>query len=216
MVIAYPGRQTGSADISIANEFDSVEVLFRRALVCQCGRQLDFLVGYRYARFSEDLSIDTSTTYTSELGRVPVGTVIAATDLFDTANEFNGAELGFAAKTHCCRWSMELLAKLALGCTSSRVTVNGSTTITEPGTTQPAARLVTHPGGVLALPTNSGTFQQSNFAVIPELGVTLGYDLTCRLRATVGYSFIYWSRVARPGDQIDTNVNTSQLPAGAP
>ena len=28
----------------------------------------------------------------------------------------------------------------------------------------------------------------------------------------VGYSFIYWSNVSRPGDQIDLNVSPSQFP----
>jgi len=44
------------------------------------------------------------------------------------------------------------------------------------------------------------------------LGATLGYQLTPRLRATFGYTFIYLSNVARPGDQIDTNVNSRLLP----
>ena len=39
----------------------------------------------------------------------------------------------------------------------------------------------------------------------------MAYDLNCHLRATVGYSLIYWSVVARPGDQIDLNVSKSQL-----
>ena len=30
--------------------------------------------------------------------------------------------------------------------------------------------------------------------------------------ATVGYSFIYWSRVVRPGDQIELDVNPDLLP----
>ena len=61
-----------------------------------------------------------------------------------------------------------------------------------------------------------GRYTQNDFAVIPELGVTLGYDITERLRATVGYSFIYWSRVARPGDQIDMAVNPSYIPNHGP
>jgi hypothetical protein len=39
----------------------------------------------------------------------------------------------------------------------------------------------------------------------------LGYDITCRLKATAGYSVVYWSNLMRPGDQISTDVNTSQL-----
>ena len=50
--------------------------------------------------------------------------------------------------------------------------------------------------------------------MIPELGATLAYDLTPRICATVGYSLFYWSKVARPGDQIDFNLNPSQFSGG--
>ena len=36
---------------------DSVEVLFRQVLLRRCGGQLDFLLGYRYGRFSDNLSV---------------------------------------------------------------------------------------------------------------------------------------------------------------
>ena len=51
--------------------------------------------------------------------------------------------------------------------------------------------------------------------MVPELGATLGYLLTAHLRATVGYTFMYVSRVARPGDQIDLDLNPSLLPPEA-
>jgi hypothetical protein len=49
---------------------------------------------------------------------------------------------------------------------------------------------------------------------MPELGIAVGYDITCRLRVTCGYTILYWSKVVRPGDQIDTQVNPSQFPPG--
>ena len=64
------------------------------------------------------------------------------------------------------------------------------------------------PAGFLALPTNSGSpYHRNDFAMVPELGATLGLDLTARLRLTAGYSLIYWSKVVRAGDQVDINVN---------
>jgi hypothetical protein len=213
-VIAYnnqPGEtrvQSGSIDIRDGSELDSVEVLLRQVLLQGCGRQLDFLFGYRYGRFTENLSIDSSTTFAGGF-LTPDGTTSQVSDLFATSNEFNGAEVGFAAKTHYCCFSMELLGKLAVGSTQSSVNINGSTVVTEPNQ-QP----VTYKGGMLALPTNSGSYQQNNFTVIPELGLTLGYDVTCRLKATLGYTMMYWSRIARPGDMVDTNLNPSQFPPG--
>ena len=208
-IFAYPNQQTGSLAAGTTNEFNSVEILYRQALLKQCGREMDILVGYRYARFAEDLAIDGTSTYISAVGDIPVNTTIQLSDRFAASNEFHGAELGFVAKTECNRWSLELLGKLAMGSTRSQVSINGSTVVTEPDQA-PA----TYPGGLLALPSNSGTFQRNSFAVIPEFGATLGYDLTCRLKLTVGYTFLYWSQLVRPGDQVDTNVNPSQTQGG--
>ena len=61
-----------------------------------------------------------------------------------------------------------------------------------------------------------GTHDSQQFSVMPEIGFTLGYDLTPRLKATAGYTLLYWSNVARPGDQIDLNVDSGQLPSGTP
>ena len=98
------------------------------------------------------------------------------------------------------------MTKLALGNTQSRVSINGSTVVTEPSQSP-----VTSPGGLLALPTNIGNYQRDSLTFIPELGATVGYDLTCRLKLTVGYTFLYWSQLMRPGDQIDTNVDQSKI-----
>jgi hypothetical protein len=48
--------------------------------------------------------------------------------------------------------------------------------------------------------------------MIPELGANVGYQLTQRLKLNVGYTFLYWSNLIRPGDQIDTTVNPNLLP----
>ena len=48
--------------------------------------------------------------------------------------------------------------------------------------------------------------------MVPELGINLGFDLTRQLRLVGGYSLIYWSAVARTGDQIDLNLTPPQFP----
>ena len=68
------------------------------------------------------------------------------------------------------------------------------------------------PGGLLALPgSNIGRFSKDRFAVVPEVGLNLGYQVTESVRAFVGYDFLYLSDVVRAGNQIDTRVNTNQL-----
>ena len=61
--------------------------------------------------------------------------------------------------------------------------------------------------------SNIEEFQRDDFAVVPEPGVTPGYQLTSSLRLLLGHSFIYWSLVARPGDQIVLDLNKDFLPS---
>ncbi len=102
---------------------------------------------------------------------------------------------------------MGFLLKVGLGDTTSRVSISGSTVATEP--TQAS---VTSPGGFLAQASNSNQYQRNQFTMLPELGINVGFDLTPRLRVVGGYSLIYWSAIARTGDQIDLNLSPSQFP----
>ena len=71
----------------------------------------------------------------------------------------------------------------------------------------------TVPGGLLVLSTNGGRRARDEFAVVPEIGINVGYQICYWLRAYVGYSFLYWSDVARPGDQFNRVVNPTIVPA---
>ncbi|WP_299009694.1 BBP7 family outer membrane beta-barrel protein, partial [uncultured Caulobacter sp.] len=74
----------------------------------------------------------------------------------------------------------------------------------------------TRSGGLLAQDSNIGNYERNELSVLPQLGVTLGYKLTERLKLTGGYTFVYWSNVVRPGDQIDPEVNPGNLPFANP
>ena len=97
-----------------------------------------------------------------------------------------------------------------MGGTEETINVGGSTTIADPTTGVSTFRT-----GLLAQQTNSGRFTKDCFTVVPEVGINVGYQITDWLRAYAGYNFLYWSSVARPGDQIDRVVNPTQI-AGSP
>ena len=118
------------------------------------------------------------------------------------SNEFFGGEIGFLVDWQKRRWSLEMLSKLAIGSTRQHVNIHGQTLRDDQ---------LFDGIGLLAQPSNSGTFDRDEFSVIPQLGLNAGYLLTERLRFTVGYTLLYWSRVARPGDQIDLRVNPDWL-----
>ncbi|MFV2068419.1 MAG: BBP7 family outer membrane beta-barrel protein [Pirellulales bacterium] len=172
-----------------------------RHLFGQGTRRLDFLFGFRSSRLRENLGVSENL---QTLDSLP--TTFNVSDQFSTTNEFTGLEIGYLWGWQNRRWSVDLLSRLALGNTNQQVDIRGST-VRDLG-----AGPETGAGGLLALPSNIGSYTRDELSVMPELGATLGFALTRRLRLTVGYTFIYWSRVARPGDQIDLEVNPGLLP----
>jgi hypothetical protein len=202
--VAYPGLVAGSFFATTKSNLLGTDVYFRQALCCDCCRRLDLLAGYRYLRLSEGLQIsetETGTNPTSPLFGIP----IVLSDGFNTRNNFNGGEIGLIGECMRNDWFVRLIAKVALGATDHNVNINGSTTI---------FNMPLGPGGFLAVPSNSGSHHSSAFSVVPEVGIDFGYAITPHMRVFTGYSFLYWTRVARPGDQIDLAVNTTQPPLG--
>ncbi len=212
-VFAFPNAATGSIDITADSRLQGGGLWLRKALVATndnrvggydyAGTRVDFLVGYRFMQLDESLLIN-------EAYQTAGPTQISLYDSFSAENTFHGVNLGLAAEVRRWAFSLELLMQVALGHSSADVAIDGATTTTAGGAT------VVSDGGLLALTTNSGTYSQKELAAVPELGITVGCNITERLRATAGYSFIYWSRVARPSDQIDRNLNPTYFPNNGP
>lgn len=209
LLVAHPEFLAGSVAIDATSELQAAEVLLRKAIFERCCYRLDFLVGYRYGWLADGLSVRQFSRWTEAQGIIPADTTKDIVDLFDTSNQFHGGQLGFAYEERIGRWTLELLAKLAMGNTRSKVRIEGTTVSAVPGSGSGGFL-----GGLLAQETNIGTYESDSFSLIPEVGVTVGWNITCRLRATFGYTFVYWSRVSRAGDQIDRDL--SQLPPEPP
>ena len=209
-LIAFPNLVEGQIDVTGKTTIRGVEVLMRSGLNQGCSSRIDVLAGWRFNQLDDELFVaDTKTVLDAGFG-LAVGTVLDEFDRFETENTFNGAELGVVFTKHHCRWSFEALLKLALGNNRSHVTIDGQTIVTVP-VPGGAPDVAVTPAGLLAQETNVGVYQRDVLAMMPELGVTVGYCLTPRLRATFGYSFLYFSNVVRPGEAIDTELNLSQL-----
>ena len=98
-----------------------------------------------------------------------------------------------------------MLGKAAIGATQIGTGIGGSTTTTEivPIDGVDVEAVTGSVGnGVLAQPTNAGN-TKAYFAGIGELGITADYALFSQFRVNVGYSLIYWTTVARVGDQVN-------------
>ena len=209
IVVAHPTLLDGSVTASAKTDFQGAEILLRHALFQSDDYRVDALGGCRFNRLTDDLLVSATSVWKVDQGLIQQGTTRTLVDSFHTENDFYGGQFGTVVQWEYDRWSVELLSKIALGNTRSTVLIDGTTTTTLPG--GPSA---TTPGGVLAQPTNMGQYRENQFCVIPELGVTLGYEVLDDVRLTFGYTFLFWSAVARPGDQIDRNVNPTQFPPG--
>ncbi len=204
-LIDYPGIVDGSIRLLAETKFSGAEALFRHTLNCAPSRRIELVGGYRFTQLADNLRMTELLSSQDPVSGYDAGTRVFRWDQFDTENEFHGGELGLIAQWWRQRVSLQVQGKIALGETWSNATAQGLT----------IADGVVYRGGVLALPTNMGTYGDSQFSAVGELGVSLGFSITCLLRATVGYNFLYWSDVARVADQIDPRVNPSQFPPGS-
>jgi hypothetical protein len=208
------GLARGSKVASLPSRFLGGDVNLSKMLCCDCCYRVDLLGGFRFLELDEAVEIDEFIQVNS--GTLPppfqqfqqfAGDTIQVTDCFATRNQFYGGQVGLDAAYACGRWQLDVKGKLALGVTHEIIDISGSQTLTTP-----TGQVSHFTGGLLALPSNIGHFDHDEFAVVPEININIGYRLSKCLVAYVGYDFLYWSRVARPGDQIDRVVDTTQIP----
>ena len=105
----------------------------------------------------------------------------------------------------------ELTAKVAFGQTYEVMRNDGATNFYASTPNGPVSRAFAG-SGIYVQPSNAGRTANGVFAVLPEGTVKFGIRLGDTGRLYFGYSFLYLSDVARPGDQIDRTLNPAQLP----
>jgi len=219
LVITFPGLVSGLVTTSATNEFYGADVNFRKNCDCSTNHRIDFLAGYRYARLKDTLQITDNITgipfggatipFGTQLISVPFGSSIFHSERFETRNDFNGGQVGFAGEWRSGRWFLGGRTLIAAGNVHKEAVITGSTLSAIPGVGAGQTN-----SGVLVQPTNYGSYRKNDFAYMPEGSVTVGVHVTDGFRIFAGYTFIYWSNVWRAGDQIDLTINTSQVGTG--
>lgn len=204
-LLAFPNVATGHFSVSACTELLGADAALRKRLWSSCDRayRIDGLIGYRFLRLRDSLVANEFLTSIDQSANAPpIGTSFDILDRFQTTNYFHGGDLGLQWQASRGKFSVDVLTKVALGCTERITNIQGSTTISVPGQAP-----MDFNAGILALDTNSGQFSSRAFSVVPEVRINLGYQLSNRLRAFVGYNFLYWNNVSRAGDQVDLRIN---------
>jgi hypothetical protein len=213
-VDSLPGSLAGGVVVNNTSQFFGYDLNGLFKIIQTDHFRFDGIVGFRYLNLTESLELDdqlaplTSGALTFLGQPVDTSSTMVDFDRFETTNNFYGGQLGTRMEWTWGRWSLDLTSKLALGTTQEKAIVSGGTTVypaSGPGTSAT--------GGILATTANIGEYYQSPFAVVPELDLNLAYAITPHLSARIGYSFIYWSNVLRPGDQVNRVVSPNLIPS---
>ena len=211
--IAFPtGRgYSGTVDVRITTRLQGFEVTAGTDFGSFCGVHFVGLAGYRNLSLQENLTFSTTSTNTNPLAL----DVFRTTDNFHTANDFHGGQIGLRSDYCVGPVTLTSTGKVALGHMRQQTRIDGSLVTNDfNGLGVPQ----TFNSGYLATDTNSGTFGRDRIAIVPEFQFAAGWQPISWLRLSLGYQVLYINEVARPGDQIDRVINTSQVPAilGAP
>jgi len=218
-LVSFPDVISGTVRVEGSDYFQSCGGWFRCNLCCSqsccqscckscckscccAGCRVDLIGGYRHYRLNDRLQISEDLTVTEP---ATAGSTFDLFDRFSAVNEFHGGEIGLKAKIYRGRWSLGILAKMALGNNHQVVDIDGQTVIVTRLAGPPPIILppVSGPAGLLTAETNIERYTRDQFTVIPQLGLELGYKLSCCCRLYVGYNLLYWAHVQRAADQID-------------
>lgn len=221
-LVAFPNVVSGTVGVQATSELEGAGLHIRYLRCCDegcsswlfCGcaehycSRTEAMFGWRHLDLTESVQIteELVSTDTANPGSFDI------LDRFDTRNQFDGVDVGWMYRRTRGFWTFDSLLRLAIGNTRQTVTINGQTTINDPSNTPVVQTL---PGGLLTQTSNIGTYKQDEFTVVPEFNANVGYQLTDHFRATLGYTFIYWSNVVRPGEHISRDLNPNLLPPPA-
>ena len=213
-LLAYPQLADGAVELRTATALRGASLHLVRFLGCRdfpqettcgpgCGyySRVDLLLGFQFMQLEEQLSMVSQTLPLASLERR------AVTDRFQTDNDFQGGEIGFHWQAQRHVWTFDLLGRVAVGNVHQLVDIAGQTVVTDASGTETLAD-----GGMFAQRTNSGQHERDALGLIPQAQATVGVFLTPHLRATLGYSLIYWNNVVRPTEHIDSDLNPLLLP----
>jgi hypothetical protein len=135
-------------------------------------------------------------------------------DSFRTRNQMNLFQVGVRGELRRDWFSLLYTGKFAFGGNHEIVEIDGASGFNDRTRlgAGPAAALGTTIGGLLATSTNIGKFVHDEFVYVPEANIAFAVNLTRSLTGTIGYTFLYVNKIARPGSQINPIVDTSTVP----
>jgi Putative beta barrel porin-7 (BBP7) len=223
-IVSFPGLFSGSAIENGSIQLWGLQTVgvIRTNLQCGddcCGFGIYLPVGFRYLNLNEGVNIGSSTTVISSnatqqfLGNFyGLGSQTVVTDLFKANNEFRGAEFGIRFVGRFDGLCVLAEPRISIGATQQAVTISGQSVLND---TAEGGGIVNAPGGLLALPSNSGRFARERFTYLPEGSFSLHWQCFPWMGIQAGYNITYWPNVQRASSAINPNVDLRQAPTSS-
>jgi hypothetical protein len=219
LVISQLGAASGNVLVfsrsqTYGAEGNGVINLFRSCSDSGCRVNVNLLGGFRYLELNEALQISSASTLLGGGGPLFAGVqvnapgTIGVRDSFEATNRFYGGQLGLRSEAVWGKCYVGITGKIAAGLMNEVLDVNGQSELLDP--TRGIATVVQ--GGLFATAGNIKRYRNDEFAVVPEVNINVGYQLTPGLTTFIGYNFLFMNRVLRPGTSVPRTVNTAQVP----
>ena len=195
----FEGAIAANSDVNVW----AAEAYTRLRLNCNSLCKFEFISGYSHFSLDDKLSISSLTFDTNTTAYYQFN------DFFDTKNRFHGGQLGFETSLSEGRWTFRSLTKVHLGNMNQRVMIAGNHKLFNGVATS------TGSGGLLAM-GNQGNYERNEFSFIPEVNLKLEYCVRKNVALTLGYSFLYFDKLALSGAQVDRIINPTTLGVSGP
>lgn len=239
--VALTGATRGSLTVATSAQLAGAEANIIRNVASNPTWSLNVLAGFRYFDLDEDLSITQNTAVINPNDRlffpdlanpdangnvqsIPIASAVALQDRFHTRNQFYGGQIGGRAEFQRGIWFGTVTGKLALGPNHQVADLTGQSTGIVNGVAQTvnSGFLVAGdqpprvdpgpPPRTITADANGGRAVTNWFVVMPEVGAHVGCQLSRNWRVYIGYNFLYLNNVVRPGDLVNTTVNSRFIP----
>ncbi len=188
--VSIPGVASGTVNLESSSRLYGGDANVARTLYHNDKFVVNLLGGFRYLSLEEDLSILQNTQALD-------GTAVLNTRQgVEADNRFYGGQTGLSSGVQLGRVYLGTTGKFALGVTQELVRSEGGFGIA--GGAGPLPALVA---------TGSNNRTNTELAYVAESQFEVGYQISPHVNAMLGWNFLYWNKVARPGDQISDVVN---------
>jgi len=204
----------GSVNIEQRSSLWGVEGAGLRRLTKGDTWSIDLRFGVRHLHLGEEFNLDARAGFTrllipdlnlgfSGIDFDPGVERVHVRDRFETSTDFIGAQIGTQIVCNLDRVKLTFIPRISLGASMHEAEISGSSSILDDN----GASLLAYNTGFYTHLNNVGEWDETNFAVMPELDVKMDVRIVKHFFFNAGGYLKYWSSVVRASEQVRRDVD---------